>query len=109
MSDREQCRAAYIEMYRAMIAKDIPALSTVLDDSFALVHMTGMRQTKWCLSCPIPKITIPAWTLPRKSSGRMPGATVLKGLAVRGSKAQNDAEGTGADVANWLKSIGLTQ
>ena len=36
-------------------------------------------------------------------------ATVLKGLAVRGSKAQNDAEGTGADVANWLKQIGFTQ
>ena len=36
-------------------------------------------------------------------------ATVLKGLAVRGSKAQNDAEGTGADVANWLKNIGLAQ
>ena len=36
-------------------------------------------------------------------------ATVLKGLAVRGSKAQNDVEGTGADVANWLKSIGLAQ
>ena len=35
--------------------------------------------------------------------------TVLKGLAIRGSKAQNDAEGTGADVANWLKQIGLTQ
>ena len=36
-------------------------------------------------------------------------ATVLKGLAVRGSKAQKDAEGTGADVASWLKQIGLTQ
>lgn len=36
-------------------------------------------------------------------------ATVLKGLAVRGSKAQNDAESTGADVANWLKQIGLAQ
>ena len=46
MSDQEQCRTAYIEMYRAMIAKDIPALSTVLDDSFVLVHMTGMRQPK---------------------------------------------------------------
>jgi hypothetical protein len=33
----------------------------------------------------------------------------LQGLAVRGSKAQNDAEGTGADVADWLKSIGLAQ
>ena len=37
------------------------------------------------------------------------GSTVLKGLAVRGSKAQNDAEGTSTDVANWLKSIGLAQ
>ena len=46
MSDQEQCRAAYVEMYRAMIAKDIPALSAVLDDSFVLVHMTGMRQSK---------------------------------------------------------------
>ena len=33
-------------MYRAMIAKDIPALSQVLDESFVLVHMTGMRQPK---------------------------------------------------------------
>ena len=36
-------------------------------------------------------------------------ANVLKGLAIRGSKAQNDAEGTSTDVANWLKSIGLEQ
>ena len=40
---------------------------------------------------------------------RLPGIELLKGLAVRGSKAQNDAEGTGADVANWLKSIGLAE
>ena len=46
MSDQELCRAAYIEMCRAMIAKDIPALSAVLDESFVLVHMTGMRQPK---------------------------------------------------------------
>ena len=46
MPDRELCQAAYQEMYRAMIAKDIPALSAVLDDSFVLVHMTGMRQPK---------------------------------------------------------------
>ena len=46
MSDQALCRAAYIEMYRAMIAKDIPALSDVLDESFVLVHMTGMRQSK---------------------------------------------------------------
>ena len=29
-----------------MISKNIPALSDILDDSFALVHMTGMRQPK---------------------------------------------------------------
>ena len=46
MSDREKCQAAYQEMYRAMIAKDIPALAQVLDDSFVLVHMTGIRQSK---------------------------------------------------------------
>ena len=36
-------------------------------------------------------------------------ATVLKGLAVRGSEAQKDAEGTGKDVANWLNKIGLAE
>ena len=35
-----------MKMYRAMVAKDIPALSEVLDDSFVLVHMTGMQQPK---------------------------------------------------------------
>lgn len=38
---------------------------------------------------------------------KLSGATVLQGLAVRGSKAQNDAEGTAADVAAWLKELGL--
>ena len=33
-------------MYRAMIVKDAEGLNTVLDDSFVLVHMTGMRQNK---------------------------------------------------------------
>ena len=41
--------------------------------------------------------------------GRLSGITVLQGLAVRGSKAQNDAEGTGSDVADWLKNIGLAE
>ncbi len=43
----------------------------------------------------------------RDIEGLLKSATVLQGLAVRGSRAQNDAEGTGADVANWLKSIGF--
>ena len=46
MSDIELCREAYREMYRAMIAKDAGALDDVLDGSFVLVHMTGMRQDK---------------------------------------------------------------
>ena len=40
---------------------------------------------------------------------RLPDITVLQGLAVRGSKAQSDVEGTGAEVAGWLKSIGLAE
>lgn len=46
MSDVELCREAYRQMYRAMIAKDAEDLNAVLDDSFFLVHMTGMRQNK---------------------------------------------------------------
>ena len=46
MSDIELCRKVYQEMYHSMISKNIPALSDILDDSFALVHMTGMRQPK---------------------------------------------------------------
>ena len=45
----------------------------------------------------------------RDIEGLLTSATVLKGLAVRGSKAQNDADGIGADVANWLKEIGLAE
>jgi len=38
-----------------------------------------------------------------------PGASMQKGMAVRGSKAQNDAEGTAQDVANWLNGLNLTK
>ena len=46
MSDVELCRETYRQMYRAMIAKDAEGLNAVLEDSFVLVHMTGMRQNK---------------------------------------------------------------
>lgn len=46
MTDTEQIREQYVKMYDAMIRKDADALSAVLDDSFVLVHMTGMRQPK---------------------------------------------------------------
>lgn len=45
-SDREQIETLYHDMYAAMISKDRAELERVHDDSFVLVHMTGMRQSK---------------------------------------------------------------
>ena len=44
-TDTDNIRQAYIRMYEGMIAKDKEILRDVLDDSFVLVHMTGMRQS----------------------------------------------------------------
>ena len=46
MEEKKRLEDCYRQMYRAMIDKDRAALSRVLDDSFVLVHMTGMRQDK---------------------------------------------------------------
>lgn len=46
MEDKELVKNAYKKMYEGMIAKDEKILDEVLDDSFVLVHMTGMRQLK---------------------------------------------------------------
>ena len=46
MSDKENIIKLYEEMYRAMINKDRTELERVHDDSFALIHMTGMKQSK---------------------------------------------------------------
>ena len=46
MDDRELLRGQYRRMYRAMCEKDMGALDDVLDESFQLLHMTGMRQDK---------------------------------------------------------------
>lgn len=46
MSEQEKVVARYQEMYRGMIGKDRNVLSEILDDSFVLVHMTGMKQSK---------------------------------------------------------------
>ena len=46
MEDKELVKNAYKKMYEGMIAKDEKILDEVLDDSFVLVHMTGMRQSK---------------------------------------------------------------
>ena len=44
--EHEELRKLYTDMYRYMIAKDVSQLGSILDDSFVLVHMTGMRQNK---------------------------------------------------------------
>ena len=46
MNDKEKAENCYRIMYKGMIDKDRTLLSQVLDDSFVLVHMTGMRQSK---------------------------------------------------------------
>ena len=46
MTDKEQIIHLYKEMYTAMVNKDKAELERVHDDSFVLVHMTGMRQPK---------------------------------------------------------------
>ena len=46
MDEQERIRETYRRMYEGMIAKDKSLLRDVLDESFVLVHMTGMRQTK---------------------------------------------------------------
>ena len=45
-NDEQIIRDTYIRMYEGMIKKDESILREVLDDSFVLVHMTGMRQPK---------------------------------------------------------------
>ena len=42
---KECVEDCYRQMYQGMIDKDREILSAVLDDSFVLIHMTGMRQS----------------------------------------------------------------
>ncbi len=46
MTDKEKIIQLYKEMYTAMIRKDRTELERVHDDSFILIHMTGMHQSK---------------------------------------------------------------
>lgn len=46
MSEQEKIENCYRQMYLGMVKKDRDVLSDVLDDSFVLIHMTGMRQSK---------------------------------------------------------------
>ncbi len=44
--NNKQIRDLYHDMYSAMIRKDSAKLAEILDASFVLVHMTGMKQDK---------------------------------------------------------------
>lgn len=46
MTDQEQITKLYHDMYRAMVEKNRAELERVHDESFVLLHMTGMRQSK---------------------------------------------------------------
>lgn len=45
-SDREQIIRLYHDMYAAMVRKDEDELNRIHDNSFVLIHMTGLRQSK---------------------------------------------------------------
>ena len=46
MSEGKKLKNCYRQMYLGMVEKDRSLLSDILDESFVLVHMTGMRQSK---------------------------------------------------------------
>ena len=46
MNDQELLTRCYHRMYQGMIQKDSSLLAETLNDSFVLIHLTGMRQTK---------------------------------------------------------------
>ena len=46
MNDQELLTQCYHRMYQGMIQKEPSLLTETLDDSFVLIHMTGMRQTR---------------------------------------------------------------
>lgn len=46
MNDKEMLKQLYEDMYAAMVTKNESELLRVHDDSFVLVHMTGMTQDK---------------------------------------------------------------
>ena len=46
MSEDEKLKNCYRQLYLGMVEKDRSLLSDILDESFVLVHMTGMRQSK---------------------------------------------------------------
>ena len=46
MNDNQMIEQLYHDMYSAMVEKDKAELDRIHDDSFVLIHMTGMHQDK---------------------------------------------------------------
>ena len=46
LTDEQQIKNLYAEMWQALQTKDIDELEKIHADEFILVHMTGMKQTK---------------------------------------------------------------
>ena len=46
MGDKETCEKLYRDLCEASIRKDADGMAAVLADDYALIHMTGMRQSK---------------------------------------------------------------
>ncbi len=46
MTDEQKIIRLYKEMYTAMVNKDRKELERIHDDTFVLIHMTGMQQMK---------------------------------------------------------------
>lgn len=46
MTDESEVSDCYRRLYDGMVRKDMSVLDSVLDGSFVLVHMTGMRQPR---------------------------------------------------------------
>ena len=46
MKNEEVITECYKKLYQAMIEKDNSALAELLDETFVLIHMTGMRQSR---------------------------------------------------------------
>lgn len=45
-AEEGEIRAAEAEFYRAMVARDFPALSRILGEALVYVHSTGVAETK---------------------------------------------------------------
>ncbi len=58
MEEKDHAAQCYKMMYQGMIAKDRTVLEQVLDETFVLTHMTGMRQDREEYICGIEQGTL---------------------------------------------------